>query len=208
MVTDNFITSEIRRITKIAIRNKWSKSQLNQELTRVLSPYYTKQNLNDLIKNSIKKDYDFVTKSVTDTEYSNNLQSVFKDSAKYFAEQKGNTNDKIIDLVTNAINNDWDSEKIVNELESNLHTRLHHAQTIVKTAQGAISTLSTIIKANELGITKFEYAGSPPERPFCKHFFGKILTIDEINHLSKIYGYDVLLYRGRWNCRHFWQPIV
>lgn len=67
------------------------------------------------------------------------------------------------------------------------------------------------VKAKELGLTRFLYAGTiiDTTRDFCAERAGNVYTIDEakewndLNWRGKIEGVDVLIQLGGYNCRHY-----
>lgn len=209
MIKDEFITSELRRITKIAIRDSWQRSKLKQEIERLFSPYYTAKNLRELIKSATPNaDYEYISSITASQDFYDNLVNVFRDSYGYFADQKIGYNTKIADIITRGLTLDKPSNEIISELESEFKGREYYAKTVVRTAKSALSTITTVQRATDNGINRFRYTGPPPERPLCQQLYGNIYTIEEINQLSAINGYDILVYRGRWNCRHNWQAVV
>ena len=205
MFAVKFLDAELRTIYKKAIREKWSSDKLRTELLKVTSRYYSKKQLIDLLDN---KEFQFLREYTAGTNEYNELTKYFNKSYFYYAEQQDGLNRDIIRVISDGFKNDLDDSDMINQLESTMNKWQQHAKTIVNTAQQQLSTLKFRITAEEAGVEKFRYSGAPPQRPLCKHYFQKELTLKEINAISARLGYDFFIERGKWNCRHFWEAVV
>ena len=203
----SLINTEIRRIYKLAIRNKWNRSKLYTELERVTAPFYSKKQLADLITTKFA-DFDWLKEYTTTQQETDEINEYFNKNFRYYSRQKTGLNNDIIRIITNGLNQDLDDADMISQLESTLNKWQNHAKTIVNTAQQQFSMLKFKITSQEAGVEKFRYSGPPPQRPICKAYYQKEFTLKEIADISNRLGYDFFIERGLWNCRHFWEAVI
>jgi hypothetical protein len=204
------LNTELRRIWKLAIRQKWSKDKLQSELNKATSVYYTKVFMQEMIAIALpeKDSFDWFKDNVSSEEDYKTLTTIFNKNYTYYSRQKEGLNSDIIEVVSNGIANDLPDNKIISELEFKMTKWQQHAKTIVNTAQQQLSMLKYRITAEEAGVEKFRYSGPPPQRKLCKAYYQKEFTLKEIKSISERLGYDFFIERGLWNCRHFWEAVV
>jgi hypothetical protein len=98
------------------------------------------------------------------------------------------------------------SEEIGPKLAANIKTEL-------ETAAMTFSRTVTANKAEELGLTLFEYIGPDDKitREFCKDLLrnrdSHVYTKEEIAGMDNGQGLSVQTSGGGYNCRHHWQPV-
>lgn len=206
----NNLDMELQRIWRKAIRDRWTANKLKLELNKITSPFYTKVYMQDAIKNAIPEyeSFEWFKENVSSSEDTKIYNDIFKRNYKTYAQQKEGLNRDIIQVFENGITNDLPDSTIISELEMKMGKWAGHAQTVTNTAQQQLSMLQFKITAEEAGVEKFRYSGPPPQRPICRHYYQKELTIKEINEISARLGYDFFIERGLWNCRHFWEVVV
>ena len=208
------LKKEIDKILNIAIRERWRYSDLRAELNRLLNKYYTRASLrNAILRDTTNKQYfEWLKEHTLNKSENDRLNNLFSNLVDSYAKQKSGINADVKRIFELGIKNEWNADNIKTEMKSDLKAiglkYSHYADTIVRTAQQSLSSMQTLIQAKEAGITKFEYAGASPERDFCRHHYGKIYTMQEINRISQSVGRDVFIMRGGFNCKHYWNPIV
>jgi len=96
-------------------------------------------------------------------------------------------------------------------LASSVSKFSQHAQTWVTTGLSGIYRESSIMLAQDNGITKYMYVGPGDRitRPFCMDLLGKrkAYTVDEISKMNNGQGLSVLQFGGGFNCRHQWVGV-
>jgi len=211
---DFTLKNRINEALAKAIRERWSYSKLRAEISSLLNLYYTKSAIkNTILRELIKgSEYKWLLKHNLDSEQKAKLNDIFINE-KYgmidnYAKQKAGINLDIKKVFELALNRDTTIDGITDELNSLNMKYKHWSNTIVRTAQSAVSSLQFQIKSEEAGIDKFLYTGPSPERPLCKSLYGNIYTTKQIENLSNRLGYDVMIYRGLWNCKHRWEAVV
>jgi hypothetical protein len=86
--------------------------------------------------------------------------------------------------------------------------------TEMNTTIAAFHSSVNAAKADELGLTLFEYVGPDDKvtRDFCEGLLNErdpaIYSIDEIREMDNGTGLPVLQYRGGYNCRHRWNAVT
>jgi len=104
-----------------------------------------------------------------------------------------------------------DFKDAVAQLESKLPLlSKRYSKTLVETSWRTMESGYTINQAEKVGVQKFRYDGpeDAKNRQFCAEHVGKIYTLDEIKQMYNDFGQSAWIYRGGWNCRHYWTPIV
>lgn len=64
--------------------------------------------------------------------------------------------------------------------------------------------------SNQTGWDRYQFVGpidAKISHEFCLKHVGDIMTMDEINEQSKIYGFDIFIQGGGYNCRHKWVNV-
>lgn len=115
-------------------------------------------------------------------------------------------NKNIINLQFGAINRKQAIENIIG-YTSELAT---YSKTWIDTAISGYYTKSGVAMAKDNGIGKFQYLGVDDKltRPFCKKHLNEIETMEYWSKQDNGQGLPVPVYRGGYNCRHYFQGIV
>lgn len=104
-----------------------------------------------------------------------------------------------------------DFEDAIAELEKVLPMlKKRYAKTLIETSWRSMEAQYTINQAEKLGVKRYRYDGPVDEknRSFCAAHVGKVYTIDEIKQMVNDFGQSAWIYRGGWNCRHYWTPVL
>lgn len=92
--------------------------------------------------------------------------------------------------------------------QQGLATLENNARTLARTGAVSLNQSALVDNATRRGITRWRYVGPAPDREFCSQYIGRELSLTELQGLSNDFGQPAITYRGGWNCRHRWQPVV
>jgi hypothetical protein len=102
-----------------------------------------------------------------------------------------------------------DSAKLTEDASATVAAQV---RTELNTGLSAFNQVITNLKAEEAGLTTFEYMGPDDKvtRPFCQDVIakGRVFTKEEILAMDNEQDLPVFETGGGWNCRHQWRPIL
>lgn len=116
--------------------------------------------------------------------------------------------DKISEILKEGIKKDIPRNELYNRASRELRKGKQYAYTWINTAENASNQAVTIRKNIEAGVKYFKYAGPPADREFCANLLDKVFPIEEIEKMDNGQGLPVLYYKGGYNCRHRWVPVL
>lgn len=201
----------VRQLLNRALRENWSKNQLNAEIERLSTLLF--KDLNETIVKQVNKEFDFIGSNSSDTKELRTILSELLNQAgaDYARTKRGVIND-VVDLFSDSIKDNLSFNDIKNNIESLIGTYRNYAGTITRTAYNGIEQVSHFETARKGEMDLYTYAGVPAQREFCQHLLslaqqGKTWTMAEIKRMDNGQGLPVELYGGGFNCRHFWIPV-
>lgn len=204
-----------RRLFVKAIRERWRAEKLERELRKFLNPLFSK----DTVKRGIIKffnsgkikrlaEFDWFKNNLSNLEYWKHFNEIFNKAYIYNTQENERVKNAIRSIVTDGLKNDKRDGEIIAELEERTNLANYRAYTIARTATSQLSSLQFLdVAVNKAKIDRFYYEGHLPQRDFCKDHYHKVYTLEEINAESKIARVDLMLWRGGWNCVHWWEAV-
>jgi hypothetical protein len=85
-----------------------------------------------------------------------------------------------------------------------------YAQTYFETAYRNFENNAKLDLGKNLKVKKWLYVGPKDKknRPFCEAHVDREYTTEEVDKMVNDFGQPAKYYRGGWNCRHEWEPVV
>jgi len=229
---DYFIQGLLRaekNVARLLLNKNWDTSFLNKNLEVLLSGAYVdiyKTILKEDLPKRYKKDIDKAWKKLR-KEVINNLskigltvnktykgQDVINFMKQYGGLQIDNltrkyANEVYTATIEAAYSVDFDNaiEHLSYVIEGGMS---RYAKTLVETSWRTMENNYTLKLSEKAGIEYFRYDGpvDGKNRVFCSKHVGKVYSINEINKMVNDFGQPVLYFRGGWNCRHYWTPVI
>ena len=206
----------IERLIVKARREKWTPEKLRKEVEKYLLTLTNKRTfIEDALANlsttyaPIDDNLKLSGLSVAEFETTAKKAGIFTENYKYFAKQKTGVRNDIIKIFTeNANDKDATEKDLRNNIRSVMQKYKNSAKSIANTALMQLSRYQNIEQMKADGVKYFKYNGPTPQRPFCKEWFNKTISLEELEKLQNDFGNPAAVDGGGWNCRHRWDAII
>jgi hypothetical protein len=127
----------------------------------------------------------------------------------------GDASNSLSDVLRRSVLGMAQFDDVLYDIERVCNIKQHQAITIAKSALHAFSSTIRVQHAREIGVKWFAYLGPDDEitRDWCGHWLGMRGTMDMFEDTSGEWGREnqpspVSKWRGGWNCRHEFVPLV
>lgn len=135
------------------------------------------------------------------------LKGTAKQNSLIMSDQRAYFNKKFTKEALDQISGENGFKQFIKSLTKQSQARI---DTIVRTSVQVHDNLTVTNKAEELGLTKWRYAGAndSKNRPFCAKWVGKVTTDEEMTKQDNGVGGDPAIVLGFYNCRHRKEYLV
>ena len=196
---------ELRAFTEKAIKDRMPLAEFRRSAQRISDKYLAPKEFKDAILSDIINEYNYADVNALLREEQKPITEILTSLSPDFANQKVGLRNDIISVIKLGLDKGEFSKAIQGRVEDIIGKYKNYANTITRTALSGFDTLSQY--KDEPDDTLYEYGGPAPQRQFCKHMIGQQLTKKQIDVLSSQRGYNVFIYKGLYNCRHFWIKV-
>lgn len=206
----NELLKRLRKILNDGIKSGRSYQDILKDLNKLLDDWNIKGQKIEIL-NKMQKQYDWVTKKTESTAIRTDVNEILDTAGSQYALTKKGLRRDIISRIKPLLQNGADKADIRNEVEAIIGKARNTAETIARTAISGFNGADAAYKSDKAGIVRFTYQGPPAERPFCINLLalsqqGKSWTRKEIEAMDNGQGLDPFIYKGGYNCRHWWEP--
>lgn len=198
---------QIRKMFLQAVREKWTRRQLERGLLRLFANNDTPAEFRAAILKRAMAGYDWMNSRTMSAEDLATSAKLLDLATRDFARAKGKIQNDVRRVVIKLIKSDASKSEIRDAVEGVIGRFRNYAETIARTSLGAFDRADQLRQAQEGGVQKFRYVGPAGERPFCRAHLGRVYTLEEIRRLRNGQQLPVEYYCGGWNCRHRWVPV-
>jgi len=206
----NELLKRLRKILNDGIKSGRSYQDILKDLNKLLNDWNIKGQKIEIL-NKMQKQYDWVTKKTESTAIRTDVNEILDTAGSQYALTKKGLRRDIISRIKPLLQNGADKADIRNEVEAIIGKARNTAETIARTAISGFNGADAAYKSGKAGTEKFTYQGPPAERFFCVNLLklsqqGKSWTRKEIEAMDNGQGLDPFIYKGGYNCRHWWEP--
>ena len=202
------LESELRGVVARGVRDGRSPQEISAEVSRRIAAAGIAADTAQTLMNSAQQQQRFLAGARMPAPNRNRLANIAARGANGIARVTGTLQRTLADTIARGIRAEQTTEQLQRALSRRMDVAKHHVATIANTALGAYSRLATVDGAEQVGITRFRYAGPRGEREFCRKHVGQVYTVVEIAGMDNGQGLSVREYCGGYNCRHHWEPVL
>lgn len=206
----NELLKRLRKLVNDGIKQGRDPADIERDMNKLIDSFNVgdqKQAIIDKMKNQ----YNWVTSKTVGAEVQKDVAGILSKAGSQYAKTKTGLLRDVVSRVNPLLQKGADRKDIVNELESIIGKTRFNAETIARTAISGFDGTNAAVQAEKAGTDRYTYQGPPAERFFCQNLLnesagGRSWTRAEIEAMDNGQGLDPFIYKGGYNCRHFWEP--